>query len=182
MLKEVLGARDAVRHDSMPAARTRFNIGSVALAKNDFAAALPLIEGAVPIFRKSMGEQHVEVAQVLRSRATCRKGLGDLPGIGQDLEDALAIYGRATKPTFGPRLRTVQSLVEVRCLLGEAESARRLADEAVRARWTLRTPTRPSGSPRSAPGRGLPDPSARLTRYCTRRLPRDFCGAILQAR
>ncbi len=132
ILKEVLSTREKLfGADSMPAARTRFNIGSVALAKNDYAAALPLIEGALPIFRKTMGEQNVDVAQVLRNRAVCRKGLGDLPGARQDLEDAMAIYGPITKPTFGPRLRTVQTLVEIRCLLGDAESARRLADEAL---------------------------------------------------
>jgi tetratricopeptide (TPR) repeat protein len=108
------------------------NMGSIALNTRDFARALELIDGALPVFRRSLGEQSIDVAVVVRSRGTALKGLNDLDGALREFEAALAIQDAVASPTAAARIRILVAMIEVQCLRSKPDEARAAADLALK--------------------------------------------------
>lgn len=131
-LEEVLAIRTEIYgEDGFPVARTRYNMGVLASEMGDHARGLELVDGALVVFRKHLGDNHIEVGQLLRGRATCLKGLGNLDEALRDARSALAILDAAGIPTSRGRLRALSLVVELLCLQGSTAEAERLVGEAV---------------------------------------------------
>ena len=134
MLREVLRIRETIfGPQSTAAARTRLNMGSIANNTGEFALALELADGVLPILRSTIGENNQDFATALRIRAVALKGLDDLDGALREYQAALAIYDATGHPAFGGRLRTLLSMTEIQCLQGHPEQAQQTADLALKA-------------------------------------------------
>jgi hypothetical protein len=117
LLQQVLTIREKVfGADSFPAARTRFNMGAVALKNNEYRRALELTESAMAVFRKNVGDKSTEVAIARRQRGNCLRGLGDTAGAMNDYKESLAIFDAAGAPTVPGRLMTLLAIAKLQCL------------------------------------------------------------------
>jgi tetratricopeptide (TPR) repeat protein len=135
--EEVMGRVLAIREsifgaDSLPAAKTRLNLGAISITKKDFKRGLELTEAVLPTFRKLLGDKHMDVAQALRNRAECLKGLGDNAGALRDNQAALSIYDAVAGATAAVRLRTLLNITELQCAQGEFEKAEATANTTLK--------------------------------------------------
>lgn len=132
LMGRVLAIRESIfGPDSLPVAKTRLNLGAIAITKKDFKLGLELTEAVLPSLRKHLGEQHMDVAQALRSRALCHKGLGDAASALRDNQAALVIYDAVSGPTAVVRLRTLLGIAELLCIQGEFEPAEATVNTAL---------------------------------------------------
>jgi len=117
LLQQVLTIREKVfGADSFPVARTRFNMGAVALKNNEFQRALEMTDAAIPVFRANVGDKSTEIAVALRQRGNCLRGLGDLTGAMNDYKASLAIFDSTGGPTVTGRLSTLLAIARLQCM------------------------------------------------------------------
>jgi tetratricopeptide (TPR) repeat protein len=132
-MTKVLAMREQIfGPESLPAAKSRLNLGSIAITKQDFKLGLEHTDAALPIFRKQLGEQHMDVAQALRNRAMCLRGLGDTAAALRDYQSALVMYDALTAPAAAVRIRTLVAIMEIQCAQGLPESAQATAALALK--------------------------------------------------
>ncbi|HUN81086.1 MAG TPA: serine/threonine-protein kinase [Phycisphaerae bacterium] len=147
-LDEVLAVRIKLfGADSFPVARTRFNMGVVASTMGNDVRGLELIDGALAVFRKQLGDRNVEVGQALRNRAFSLKKLGRIDEALHDARAALAIFDVAVAPTEQSRLRTLVDITELLCIQGSSAEAEQLvkktlalldSQKADQAKWIIK--------------------------------------------
>ena len=121
LLDEVLSIREsAFGPDSLPVARTRFNLGVVASYSGDFERAFALIDSGLAVFREQYGERSIEAAIGFFHRGASHEALGRFDAALRDYESSLAILDTLASPTEGTRLNALQSLTGLRCRQGVA--------------------------------------------------------------
>lgn len=131
-LSEVLAIRQHVfGNDSFLAARTGYNMAVVASKTGDARRAVEEFDRVLPIFEKQLGNDHPEVAVLLRTRAACRRDLGDLSTALADARRSADILAGKLPPTHPMRLSSAQVLAKILHQAGQGDEARRVVDESI---------------------------------------------------
>jgi tetratricopeptide (TPR) repeat protein len=134
LLDEVLAIREeAYGEESTLVARTRFNMGVVALQERDYARASRLIGSTLDGFRRQSGEKSLDYATAVFALGRADAGLGELSRARSAYEASLAIQDELAAPTAELRMRTLEALVELDCKRGSREEARATSDLALAA-------------------------------------------------
>ncbi|MGH9410035.1 MAG: CHAT domain-containing protein, partial [Vicinamibacterales bacterium] len=122
----------AVGHDDPHPAMLMVRLGTLYEAENDYAKAEPLLEDAVSIVDRTLGD-HPDLIAALRALSLVHQDRGDYERTRSELERALGIADRTLTPDDFNGIAIVHNLGDLYVRLGNLDRAKSLSERALKA-------------------------------------------------